>query len=275
METADPARSNFPDMVRKAQVRAGQLALWYIGGAGYIVRTNQATLLIDPFLGPSNPPSWIREIPPAFDAERIDELGRIDAVLLTHEHGDHTDPVALRALAARTSAPVFGPASCIAVAEASGYPADRRQVVDHNETLTAGDVKITAEAMHDPGAKGCNGYVLETGGLALLHCGDSLYFDGFVKLGQRWALDAICVSVGHNPPGRTFYMDESGAARAARDAGASILIPQHYDLWKGITLDPKRIRTAAGWYCPDTRVMPARFCRRLTISRDQSGLAAR
>ena len=46
---------------------------WYIGGAGYIVRTDQATLLIDPFLGPSNPPSWLRAIRAWHDAGRLDQ----------------------------------------------------------------------------------------------------------------------------------------------------------------------------------------------------------
>lgn len=269
MDTVDPAQKGLLDQVRRVRVRDGDLALWYIGGAGYIVRTDQMTLLIDPFLGPSNPPDWLREIPPAFEAERVNELGRIDAVLLTHEHGDHADPVALRALAVRTTALVYGPASCITVAAEVGYPADRRHVLDHDETREIGDLTITAVAMRDPAAQSCNGYVLETDGLALLHCGDSVYFDGFLALGQRWALDALCVSVAQNPPGRSIYMDEVAAARAARDAKAKTLIPQHYDLWRGFTLDPRRVRTATGWYAPETTVKPARFCQRLTISNRQ------
>jgi L-ascorbate metabolism protein UlaG (beta-lactamase superfamily) len=62
-------------------------------------------------------------------------------------------------------------------------------------------------------------------------------------------------------------MDESDAARVARDCGARILIPQHFDLWRGLTLDPRRVRTATSWYAPQTRVVPARFGRRITISR--------
>lgn len=267
MDTVDPRHANLPTRVRRARVRAGDLALWYIGAAGYIVRSHAATLLIDPFLGPSDPPNWIRCVPPPFEPDRIGELGQIDAVLLSHEHSDHTDPVAIRALATLPGVPLVGPAASIAAAREFGYPADLSQVLHPGDAITVADLRLTAEAMLDPMAEGANGYVIEAGSVAVLHCGDSVYFDGFARLGQRWALDAICLSVGHNPPGHTFYMTEADAARAARDANAATLIPQHFDLWRGFTLDPQRVRTAARWYCPETTVQPARFGQRLSITK--------
>jgi L-ascorbate metabolism protein UlaG (beta-lactamase superfamily) len=76
----------------------------------------------------------------------------------------------------------------------------------------------------------------------------------------------MCVSVGLNPPGITYYMDESAAARAARDAGTKALILQHFDLWESTRLDPGRVATVARWYCPDVDVVPARFQRRIDIA---------
>jgi L-ascorbate metabolism protein UlaG (beta-lactamase superfamily) len=267
MDQPDPVMNDFLERVRKARVQEGEIALWYTGGAGYAVHTAGATLLIDPFLGPSNPPDWLRAIPPAFAPERIGELGPLEAVLITHEHSDHADPVALAAVATGTDAVVYGPASAIAVAEAAGIPAPRCQVVSPDEAFAVGDLRITPVAIVDPLAEGCAGYVLDTGSVTLLHCGDSLYFDGFVEYGMRWTLDALCVSVGNNPPGATLYMDEADAARAARDCRTRMLIPQHYDLWQGITLDPRRVREATSWYAPETKVAPARLGRRRTVRR--------
>jgi L-ascorbate 6-phosphate lactonase len=252
-------------VVREAQVEPGTLGLWYTGGAGYVVKTAGATLLIDPFVGPSNPPDWVRAIPPAFDLNRIGDLGPFDAVVLSHEHGDHADPAALGPIARLTTVPVIGPASCIEVAAAAGVPEERCRILAHGESLGFGDLRLTAVPVHDPGARGCNGYVLETGELAVLHAADSLYFPGFRDLGRRWRLDAICLSVGANPPGKIIYMDEVDAARAARDAGARQLIPHHFDLWQGLTLDPTRIAVAASWYRPELVVTPVRFRERLTV----------
>jgi L-ascorbate 6-phosphate lactonase len=260
---------DFLASVRRATVRAGEIALWYTGGAGYVVRTVEATVAIDPFVGPSNPPDWIRAIPPAFAGERIGDLGKLDAVVLTHFHGDHADLEALGPIGRLTEAPVYGPADCVEIARTAGVPEERARVLRHDETVTVGDLRVTAVPMDDPGAPGCNGYVLETGNVAVLHCGDSLYFPGFLEFGKRWSFDAVCVSVGSNPPGRNFYLDEAGAARVARDTGARVLIPQHFDLWQGITLDPRRVATVTRWYSPATRVVPARFGRRITIGAAQ------
>jgi L-ascorbate 6-phosphate lactonase len=257
--------------VERARVEAGTVALWYTGGAGYIVKAAGATLLIDPFVGPSNPPDWVRAIPPAFDIERIAALGRLDAVVLTHEHSDHTDTEALSRIACLTNAPVIGPASCIELASAAGVPEERCRLLAHDESLTLGDLRLTAVPMHDPGARGCNGYVLETGAVTVLHGADSLYFEGFLELGRRWSFDAVCLSVGANPPGRTIYMDEADVARAARDLGARRLIPHHFDLWQGLTLDPHRVAIAASWYCPEVVVTPALFRKRLTVEPQMGG----
>jgi L-ascorbate 6-phosphate lactonase len=263
MGSPTPADADLLDRVGRSQVRSGELALWYTGGAGYIVKTAGVTILIDPYLGPSNPPDWVRAIPPAFSAER---LGGIAAVLLTHEHDDHTDPVALNEIGRRTAADIFGPESSITVAQTAGVPTDRCHIVEADRSVTVGDLLLTAIPVYDPLAQGCLGWVMETGAVTVLHCADSLYFPGFVHLGQRWSFDAMCVSVGLNPPGATFYMDESDAARAVRDAGAKVLIPQHFDLWERTSLDPTRVVTATHWYCPGTRVLPARFRRRITIA---------
>lgn len=255
----------FLNRVRAAAVPPGQLALWYIGGAGYIARTATTTLLVDPFLGPSNPPDWIRNIPPPFAPDDIDALGPIHAVLITHEHGDHADPVALAAIATLPATPVLGPAASVDVAVEAGIDPQRAIVFPADTTQLVGDLTITAVAMFDPMAQGANGYVIETAGIALLLAGDSIYFPGFQEVGKRFRLDAICLTVGLNPPGHTIYLDESGAARAARDSGANTLIVQHYDLWQGITIDPARIRTVCRWYAPGMTVLAAPFQRRISL----------
>ena len=61
-------------------------------------------IVIDPFLtnNPKTPPQY----------KNLDTLGKVDVVLVTHGHGDHTGDVA--ELAKRTGATVLGPAGLIA-----------------------------------------------------------------------------------------------------------------------------------------------------------------
>src|SRR4051794_15944182 len=100
--------TGIPAKVRSATVADGTIALWYIGGAGYLIRAGHTTIVVDLFLGPSNPPDWMRGVPPPFAPEEIDDLGVVNAMLMTHEHLDHADPVALAAFKEHHEIPLYG-----------------------------------------------------------------------------------------------------------------------------------------------------------------------
>lgn len=255
--------------VDRAAIEPGQVALWYVGGAGYIVRSPEATIYIDPFIGPSDE-RWVRLIAPPFDPMTV---GRCDLILSTHEHRDHCDPEALRPMLASTSAPLAGPGSSIDLARGLGWPDDRLRALGWGDTLTVKDVRITAVRANDPMASGCNGYVLECGGLTIVNMGDTLWYDEIGQELRRWRVDVICLSVAENPVDATYYMSEVDAARIARDVGARVLMPHHFDLWAWVALDPRRIASVAPWYAPSTQVVPARFGERLTIARAGEGVA--
>jgi L-ascorbate 6-phosphate lactonase len=259
-------------VARRARVGEREVALWNLGGAGFVVRAGRTTLLIDPFLGPSNPPDWVRAVEAPFSEDDVLD-GPVHGLLMSHEHGDHADPVTLGAIARqakeRPGMPrtvVVGPPSCVEVAEAAGVREEQRRVLAHGESLQIGDTRVTALEMHDPSAKGCNGYLVEASGVSFLHCGDSLYFPGFTEIGAKYKVDALLVSVGYNPPGRFFYMDEADAGRAARDVGAHTLIPMHFNLWRATLLDPDRVARVAKWYVPGLKVVPAHYRRRITLT---------
>ena len=107
---------------RRARLRPGTLALWNLGGAGFLVRSARVTLLIDPFTGEGTSPDWVRAVPAPFPPEALGEIANLAGMLMTHEHDDHADPVTLRALGERTQALAVGPSSCIEVARQAGVP---------------------------------------------------------------------------------------------------------------------------------------------------------
>ncbi len=255
--------------IDRAEVHAGEFALWHTGGAGYIVRTAATTIYIDPFCGPSLDEKWQRLLPVPFDPHTV---GKCDLILSTHEHADHCDPHTLRPMRNSTNAPFAGPQSSIETASGFGWPVDRLQTLNHGESLDVGDVKVTAVRSFDPMAIGCNGYVLEAGGLALVNMGDSLWFDAIGSVLALWSVDAICLSVAHNPPNETYYMSEVDAVRIARDVNAKVLIPHHWDLWQWVAMDPRRIAAVAPWYAPEAQVRPARFCQRMSLLRAGHGV---
>jgi L-ascorbate 6-phosphate lactonase len=253
------------DQIDRAVVHPGQIALWHTGGAGYVFKTPRATVYIDPFTGPSQQPEkWERGLAPPFVAAHVK---RCDLILSTHEHFDHCDPVALADLLGATKAPFAGPNSSIELARGFGWPDDRLRTLGHGDRLELAGITVTTVKSVDPMAIGCNGYVVEAEGIVYVNMGDSLWFDDIGKTLSRWRIDAICLSVAQNPIGETYYMSEIDAARIARDVGARVLIPHHWDLWQWVALDPRRIQAVAPWYAPNTIVRPARFCERMDLTR--------
>src|SRR4030095_12252955 len=94
LTAAAPARAQ----TAKAEVH------WLGQSATKITTLTGKVIVIDPFLtnNPKTPPQW----------KNLDALGKVDVILVTHGHGDHTGDV--KVLAERTGATVLGPAELIA-----------------------------------------------------------------------------------------------------------------------------------------------------------------
>src|SRR5207302_2382666 len=75
-------------------------------------------IVIDPFLtgNPKTPPQY----------KNLDALGKVDVILVTHGHGDHTGDV--KELAARTGAAVLGPAGLVSTMLDLGWVSAEKSV---------------------------------------------------------------------------------------------------------------------------------------------------
>src|SRR5215210_9585225 len=80
----------------------GQLALWSLGQAGFVIKGGATIAYIDPYL--SDPPTASgesrRRFPVPLDPHAA---GHAQIVFATHEHGDHADIATLRPLMAASA----------------------------------------------------------------------------------------------------------------------------------------------------------------------------
>lgn len=236
------------ELILNTNLLPGQAALFYTGQTGFIIKCAGKYLLIDGYLTDyvdrccsSDLAKWVRRYPAPIAPE---ELDFIDYVFCTHAHADHADPETLAAiLRVNTKARFIVSNAITDVLCSYGIPSDRilglksdiKTVLDQLISVTA--IPAAHEELH-PDANGDYlevGFRLELGNITLYHSGDCCPYPG---LEERIAgCDIIMMPIN----GRDYYrtqvcdiigcFDSREAILLAKNTGAKLLIPMHYDLY--------------------------------------------
>jgi L-ascorbate 6-phosphate lactonase len=249
-------RSDWGDwLVREIEdASPGGVAVWYLGCNGFVLKGSEGTtVFIDPYVGLGDPPRTVRMIPVPFDPEDVAEA---DAVLATHEHTDHVHGPSQAPILANTEASLYAPDDSLAVARTDEswtdeYDVDDDQFVELEEgdTIDIGEFTVHVEDAHDPDATHPVSYVIEHDAGTVFHGGDTKPSEAFERIGDEYDLDLGILAFGtvgqvpdkeNGEPKRTrWYNDENQIVEAAADLELDALLPSHWDMWRGLTSDPK------------------------------------
>ena len=204
----------------------------WLGHSGYMVETEEHTILIDPFLT-GNP---LAAADPASIAA--------DYILLTHGHGDHVGDTA--SIAQRTGATVYGNLEVVGWLQGQGV----ENVVGFNTGGTAtggfGSVALTiafhSSSMPDGSYGGvANGlFITLKSGKRIYHAGDTALFSDMQLIGERGVDLAIL------PIGDFFTMGPDDAISAIRYLRPRYVMPCHYNTFPPIVQDPAKWASAVG-----------------------------
>lgn len=212
-----------------AKLKQGQVCITWIGHASFLVRTHGRNILIDP-----NWSNWLKVIKrQRKPGMRLHDLPEIDLVLVTHAHFDHLDRRTLRMVA--RDQPIVVPFGVGNLVHDLGF----RDVheLDEWDELTLDGIRLTltpcahwgARVLHDA-HRGYGGYLIETDGRSIFHCGDSAYFEGFREIGERKRVEIALLPIGayDAPSGRSVHMNPEEAVQTFLDLNAKFFIPMHY-----------------------------------------------
>jgi L-ascorbate metabolism protein UlaG (beta-lactamase superfamily) len=221
---------------RDAFAASAETALWWLGGAGFLINARGRLIAIDPAVS-MEPGSSDRSevgmrllVPHPIDAT---EIPRLDLVLYTHSDLDHLAPVTARELM-RTDATFVGPRPVAAGLRELGLPDDRLRVIGPGERFELGGVEIeTTPADHawqrmDPAKYGppfgpddCVGFLVRTPDGAIWHTGDTVLLDEHRRARN---VDVLLLDVSRDH----WHLGPTSAAELADALGAPHLIPHHY-----------------------------------------------
>jgi L-ascorbate metabolism protein UlaG (beta-lactamase superfamily) len=226
------------------------LALWGLGQVGVAIKGPTGIVYVDPYFTDSDGAggSLPRTYPPPLSPG---EVTNASAVLLTHDHIDHTDPDTVLPLAGSSPRARFvAPFTSRDTLAEAGLEESRITVPEVGEPLEVAGARVTAipsahtELEHDP-ERGYPylGYVVEWNGVTLYHAGDTVIYEGLIETLSAWSIDVALVPIN----GRDFFRtsrniigntDFREVAELTETLDFGLIVPTHYDLIEGNTADP-------------------------------------
>ena len=232
--------------VNHCKLDKGQVALWWLGQAGFIVKLGASILYLDPYLSSSDE----RQVEPLLETAQIKNA---DFVLGSHDHIDHIDrqawPIIARACAkAKFIVPEFLREP---LAKELDIPSERFIGLNDQTSFESEQLKITGIAAahelldydEESGLYPYLGYAIEANGCRLYHCGDSCIYEGLHSKLKAFSPNVIILPINGRDAKRLAAncignMTYQEAADFAGVLTPGLTIPAHYGMFEYNSEDP-------------------------------------
>jgi L-ascorbate metabolism protein UlaG (beta-lactamase superfamily) len=241
---------------------ASGLRITWFGHSSSLVEIDGSRVLTDPFWGEQSGPSGLLGTAPFYPAPAaLDQIGPVDAVVISHDHWDHLDQATVSAMAGWPTVFVV-PLGIGAHLERWGIAPDRIRELDWWESTTIGAVEVVSTpARHSSGRNPLrtnetlwSGWALRGPQHRVWYSGDSGFFPDLEQIGTRLGpFDVTMIESGQYDPGwPDNHFGPELAVQANALVGGKLLIPVH---WALLNLAPHT------WTEPAERVRAEANCR--------------
>lgn len=208
----------------------------WLGHAAFKIEIAGSKVLIDPWLD-GNPTSPVK----------ASEITQVDIVYVTHDHHDHLGDAFN--ICKRTKA------SFVAASELSDFAQENgvENVIDLNigGGVQIGGVRIfVVQAFHTASKGAPTGVIIESGGKAIYHAGDTTVFGDMSLIGKLYNPDVALV-----PIGGYYTMGPTEAAEAVKILKPKTVIPMHYKTFPVLTQSANEFTKMVKEKAPEVNVV--------------------
>lgn len=223
------------------------LSLWWLGQSGWLVMFEGKGLLVDPYLSDSLTVKYAQtDKPHVRMTERVVDPARLSNIIAatsSHNHTDHLD--------AETLLPVWksNPEMRVITAAANtAFAANRLGCeeaaflpIDDGDSICIGPYTLYGvRSAHEHVSPEFIGLVIEAGGRRIYHPGDCVLYEGLAAKVEPFRVDVALLPVNGSLPERRVAGNFWGreAAQLAKEIGAKLAVPMHYDMFEFNTVTP-------------------------------------
>ena len=217
---------------------AAQCAATWLGHSTVLLEIGGRWVLADPV--------WSERVSPSATVgprrshpvpARLEDLPRLDAVLISHDHYDHLDTATIDELTRTQDMPFVVPLGVGSHLRRWGVPEDRIVELDWGQSADLDGLTLTCtEARHFSGrlfaanATLWSSWLVEAAGRSAFFGGDSGYTEAFAELGrQHGPVDLTVLPIGaYDVRWPDVHMDPAEAVRTHLDLRGDVMLPIHW-----------------------------------------------
>ncbi|HET8985839.1 MAG TPA: MBL fold metallo-hydrolase [Trueperaceae bacterium] len=260
------------ESIDQSLVGHAEVAVWWLGQSGYVFKTPDAIVVVDPYLSEHLTSKYASTDKPhvrmTASPLRGVEITNADLVISTHKHSDHLDPETIPdLLSASPAARLVIPRPHLDHVLGWGVAEERVVLADVEAPLAFPGVELVPiaaahEAFDVVAGQGYPylGFIVRLNGVCLYHSGDTIPYPGLIERLSSEQLDAAFIPIN----GRDARRHANGTAGncsieealcVAHLAGAHLLVPHHYDMFTFNTADIEEFKVRAGELYPGQEVL--------------------